>query len=66
MNKTTAKIAYYSCFVVALIIIYRAMGYAGDLAYSGKQPLVWLSILAFFTAIALVIVAIIIKTKFKI
>ena len=66
MNKTTAKIAYYGCFVVAIIITYRAMGYAGDLAYSGKQPLVWLSVLAFFAVVALVILAIMIKAKFKI
>ena len=66
MNKIFVKFAYYSCFVLALIIPYVALNYAGDLAYSGKQPLVWLSLLAFLAAVSLVAVAIIIKSKFKI
>lgn len=66
MNKILANIAYYGCFVFALIVSYLALNYAGNLAYSGQQPLVWLSILAFLAAIALVVLAIIIKAKFKI
>lgn len=66
MNKTFAKIVYFSCFVLALIIPYAALNYAGDLAYSGEQPLIWLSVLAFLAAATLVVVAIIIKSKFKI
>lgn len=66
MNKISARIIYYSCFFVALIISYQALNYAGNLAYSGKQPLVWLSILAFLVSVGLVVVAIAIKIKFKI
>lgn len=66
MNKTFAKIAYYGCFVAALVIPYLALDYAGDLAYSGRQPLVWLSVLAFLVAVVLVVLAIVIKAKFKI
>jgi len=66
MNKITANIAYYGCLVTAVIITYQAMGYAGDLAYSGKQPLIWLSVLAFFAAVLLVLLAILIKAKFKV
>jgi hypothetical protein len=66
MNKTIAQIAYYSCFVIAVIITYQAMGYAQDLAYSRKQPLIWLSVVAFLGAIGLVVLAIVIKAKYKI
>lgn len=66
MNKITANIAYYGCFVIALTISYLAMDYAGNLAYSGRQPLIWLSVLAFITTVGLVILALIIKAKFKI
>jgi hypothetical protein len=66
MNKTFAQIAYYSCFVIAVIITYQAMGYAQDVAYAGKQPLICVSVLAFFGAIGLVVLAILIKAKYKI
>ena len=66
MNKILANIAYYGCFVIALIVSYLTLNYAGDLAYSGQQPLVWLSVLAFFAVVTLVVLAIIIKAKFKI
>jgi multisubunit Na+/H+ antiporter MnhB subunit len=66
MNKTIAQIAYYSCFVIAVIITYLAMGYAQDLAYSRKQPLIWVSVVAFLGAIGLVVLAIVIKAKYKI
>jgi hypothetical protein len=66
MNKTTAKIVYYSCFVIAAIISYQAIDYAGDVALSGRQPSLWLGIAAFMAAILLVGVAIYIKAKYKI
>ena len=66
MNKILANIAYYGCFVIALIVSYLTLNYAGDLAYSGQQPIVWLSVLAFFAVVTLVVLAIIIKAKFKI
>ena len=66
MNKILANIAYYGCFVIALIVSYLTLNYAGDLAYSGQQPLVWLSVLAFFAVVTLVVSAITIKAKFKI
>lgn len=66
MDKNIARIVYYSCLVVALIISYQALNYAGNLAFSGKQPLVWLSVLAFLAVMTLVALAIIIKAKFKI
>ena len=66
MNKILANIAYYGCFVIALIVSYLTLNYAGDLAYSGQQPLVWLSVLAFFAVVTLVVLAITIKAKFKI
>lgn len=65
MNKYTANIAYYGCFLIALLISYRAVSYAGDLAYSGKQPVVWINLLAFVAVIFLVLLAIFIKIKYK-
>ncbi len=65
MNKSIARIAYYSCLVVAILITYQAMTYAGELAYTSRQPSGWLSVLAFFSAITLVVVAIMIKAKIK-
>jgi len=61
-----AKVAYYSCFLVAAIISYRAVNYAGDVAFTGRQPSLWLGVAAFAAAISLVGVAIYIKAKFKI
>ena len=66
MNKYAANIAYYGCFVIALIIANRALSYAGDLAYTGKQPVVWVNLLAFFATILLVLLAIFIKIKYRV
>ena len=66
MNKTLANVAYYGCFVAALVISYLAYDNAANMAYSGKDPLVWMSVLAFVGVIFLVVLAIVIKAKFKI
>ncbi len=66
MNKRTATIAYYGCFLAAVLIVCRAIGYAADLAYSGTQPIVWVNVLAFFGAVLLVVLAIIIKIKYNV
>ena len=65
MNKTSAKVIYYSCIVAALAVSYLAFDYASGRAFSGEQPFVWLSVIAFFVVIGLVFTAITIKAKFK-
>ena len=65
MNKYAETIAYYSCLGVALLISYFVLNYAGDLAYSGKQPIVWINLLAFFAVILLVLSAIFIRMRYK-
>ena len=66
MKNISANIAFYGCFVIALIVTNSAMSYAAELAYAGKQPVIWVSVLAFFAVIGLVLLAIYIKGKFKI
>lgn len=65
MNKRTASIAYYSCLAAALLVSYCAFNYASDVALSGKQPSLWVNMLAFFAAILLVLVAIFVKVKYR-
>lgn len=64
MNKSIANIIFIICLVASLIVTYASYDNAAQLAFSGNQPHVWLSVLGFFGAIALVIVGIFIKTKY--
>jgi len=66
MNKSIARITYYSCFVLALAIPYYALNHAVNLAYSGEQPLLLVNFMAFVIALLLILLAIFIKVKYKV
>jgi len=64
INKQSANIIFTALIITSLFITWKTMGYAGDLAMSGKQPIVWLSVMAFAASIALVGIAIYIRSKY--
>ena len=66
MNKSIANIIFIICLAASLVVTYKSYDNAAQLAFSGNQPHVWLIILGFFGAITLVVVGIVIKTKYGI
>lgn len=64
MNKQLANILFYLLLAASLFITWMAVGMAGDRAFSGEQPIVWINVAAFILSIGLVALATLIKTKY--
>lgn len=66
MNKRlVARILSGVCLVLSVLITYFAFDFASSRAFSGQDPILWIGIGAFFVAVALVVGAIILQTKYK-
>lgn len=65
MNKPIANTLFGLCLTLSVFITYKAIEYASSFAFSGKQPVAWLNIIAFLLSIVLVLAGIIIKIKVK-
>lgn len=63
MNKSAGNILFGICLALSVFISYKSIGYAGDLSYSGRQPIIWLSVAAFLISIGLVLLGIVVKMK---
>lgn len=63
MNKRLVNFLFGTCLILSVFITYKAIDYAADFAYSGKQPVTWVNVVAFLAAIGLVLLGIFIKTK---
>lgn len=63
-NKLIANIVFGALLFVSAFISWRVVDMAGDLAFSGEQPSLLLTITAFFISIILVCIAIYIKAKY--
>lgn len=63
-TKQKALIVHYLLLVLALYLTYKSVGSGYVRAMNGQDALVWLHVLIFFVAIFLVILAIVIKSKY--
>lgn len=63
MNRTTVNIIFILLLLASVVVTKQAITFAGDAAFSGKQPNLWLAAGAFFISILLVLIAIILKIK---
>lgn len=63
-NKQSANILYLLLLAASLLTTWKAIGFAADQAFSGKQTVLWVSLAAFTVSIGLVVIAIYIKTKY--
>ena len=64
LNKRSANIISTILLAVSLYITWKALGMAGDRAYSGEQPILWINITLFIVSIGLVVFAIFVKAKY--
>jgi len=64
LNKRSANIIFTVLLVASLYITWKALGVAGDRAYSGEQPLLWINFVAFMVSVGLVLLAVFVKTKY--
>jgi len=64
INKQLANILFTLLLVASLFTTWKAIGFAGDLAMSGKPPMVWLNVLAFAVSIVLVGIAIYVRSRY--
>lgn len=65
MNKPIANTLFGLCLALSVFMTYKSIDYASSLAYSGKQPILWVNIIAFMVSTGLVIVGILIRMKVK-
>ena len=64
LDKQSANIISVILLAASAYITWKTLGVAGDSAYAGEQPVIWMSIAAFFVSISLVVLAIFIKAKY--
>jgi len=64
INKQVANILFVLLLAASVFVTWKSVGFASDLAVSGKQPMVWLNLGATVVSIALVGVAIYIRSKY--
>ena len=67
MKKSNIKSnLLFALFIVLSVLLTRwSINFGMDRAMTGKETLIWLHVIAFFVSIGLVLLAIILKTKFK-
>jgi hypothetical protein len=64
MNKTYANILVALCLLLSVWITSKSISHAGEVAMSGKDPMIALHVTAFLSSVGLVVLSIYIKVKY--
>lgn len=64
INKQAANSIFLLLLGISAFITWKALGIAGDSAYLGEEPNLWMSVATFVISICLVLVAIYVKYRY--